>query len=212
MKKKMKKLKSPELVIEQVIEESRISVSELESQTEYRNCKIMVDVTNQNISEIQFTNCTFQGDELASLEFLDVIFSDMDISNMKFNHTRCYRMQFKSCKLTGVQFVESRLKDVEINACNGRMMIFDGSQLELVDFKETELESASFYQVTFKDTQFLRCILNQADFRDTLLQPLDLSTSSFDAIYFTPELAKGLKIDSMQAGALIHNFGLELAD
>ena len=62
--------------------------------------------------ECIFENVSFQDTFFIRFDFVDVIFKNCDLSNMKLEERFLNRVIFEECKMNGTNFIDATLKDV----------------------------------------------------------------------------------------------------
>lgn len=208
----MKKIMTPTANYIQTVQREFMMLEEIEENTHLIDCDIDCRFGRRQLQEIQFENCRFLLNDYSQMEFLDVIFKKCDLSNFNFSKSVFYRCQFQSCKLIGSQFIDSTLKDVSWQDCLINYAVFSDSKLKQVCFEDSQLNEAFFQAVRFNNVQFLKCNLQLADFTESKLSGLDLSTSDFIDIKLTPNLAKGISIRFDQAASIVAMLGVIIKD
>ena len=74
------------------------------------------------------------------------------------------------------------------------------------------MNDSDFYKIYHNQLQFHNCELNAANFEETKLNGLDLSSTYFEELYLDLNKVKGLKIAPQQAPIIAMMFGIKIAE
>lgn len=208
----MNKITVPSTNYTQTIQSDYVALEDIEENTHLIDCEIDCQFGRKQLQEVQFENCRFLLNDYSQMEFLDIVFKKCDLSNFNFNKSIFYRCQFQSCKLIGSQFIGSMLKDIHWQDCLMNYTVFSDSKLKQISFEDNQLEETFFQNVSFYKVEFLRCNLQMADFTESKLSGVDLSSSDFIDIKLSPNLVKGMSISFGQAAAIAAMLGVKIKD
>ena len=188
-----------------------LSLSDIEPYTHYQNCNFTVAYDQVRISDCIFENCTFPKQTYIKSEFLDCTFQNIILSNYNFSESIFYRCTFESCQLLGTNFSINRWKDIRINNSRGDFLNLSEAKIENITFDTSTLKDAFFQSVVIKKKLiFTDCELSQADFSETKLAAVDISTSQFETLVVTPTLLKGITISYFQAAQFMSMLGAKI--
>ncbi|WP_173275217.1 pentapeptide repeat-containing protein [Paenibacillus sp. NEAU-GSW1] len=175
-----------------------IADAEFSGHSAYRTCFV----------RSTFTNVAMRGTSLRKAEFTDVVFERCDLSNAILQEASFYRVVFKDCKLIGLDMTDCTLRNVTFIDCNGEYGVF-----RMTDIKRVKLEGGSFAYSDFFNSNltefYLRNTkLEQAQFSQTKLAGVDLSSCEFDSLGATLQDLRGCIISPMQAAVFAGQFGM----
>lgn len=194
-----------------MIENKKMTFDEIISNEIYKSCEFTYGIYNIKISDVQFENCNFQGQEFSNSEWLDCTFKNMIFSNYDFSESIFYRCKFEQSQLLGTIFSDNHWKDCEVIDSQCEFINYSGATLENVIIKQTKLKEAYFQEVIIKKgLKFNTCELTGADFSETKLANIDFSKSIFEELIFSPQLIKGAIISPYQATQFLELLGFEI--
>jgi len=115
----------------------------------------------------EFKDCVFSEMDLSSIKFLECGFEGCDLSLAKLTDTCLRDVTFRNCKMLGLHFDE----------CNPLLLAFN--------FQECNLNMSSFFQLSLKKTTFQSCSLQEVDFSgcdlmESSFSGSDLTQATFD--------------------------------
>lgn len=200
----------PDVMIQNQVVEKEIDLSDLDSDTVYKNCQITSSYKSPKIREVKFEHCQFLMDDLNAVEILDCFFVNCNFSNMAFQKAVVYRSIFEGCKLLGNDFMAAKFSNVKFVDSQLKYMNLSFSNLKSVLFENSDLTGAFLQEVQLKDVFFNKSSLNDVDFSETNLKGIDLSNSFFENMIITPSLVRGLKISAGQAPFIAAQLGITI--
>lgn len=176
-----------------------------------------LDLPQSNLSEKEFSGCTFRHVKLqesvwkrARLE--DCVFEDCDLT----------RMDPAQMRARGVTFRRSKLMGVDWSAVSPNpLLTFEECDLRYTSFVGTNLSQCAFRDCRATEANFLQCNLSRADFRGTQLtganfEDSDLTQANFstaEGAFLNPakNQVKGARI-SVESAVLLAMFsGMRVA-
>lgn len=195
---------------DQVIENQELRFDQIELKTHYKNCTFYDEEEMMKFDEVKFERCIFECSKLVKKEFLDVVFQNMDVSNLEFDESLFQRVDFRNCKLIGSSFYKSKLKYVIFQESILRYANFSNTNLEHVSFNSCELVEASLLASEYKELKFDHSQITKLDLRETKIKGLDVSTCEFDSLLVDMRDLNGLKIRFDQAAVIAMMLGVEI--
>ncbi|MDF9824916.1 uncharacterized protein YjbI with pentapeptide repeats [Breznakia sp. PF5-3] len=206
----MKKRIDPIEHYEEIIDDKALTISDIKSNTHYKNCHIEgIEETNK-FDEVKFENCFFADKALLKLECLDVIFEKIDFSNVQFDESLFYRVRFANCKFIGTSFYKTKMKNVAFHESNLHYANVSLSNLTHVSFHNSDLSEASLQEVEHKELMFVKSNLDKVDLHDTVIKGLDLSSCEFDSLGIDLRDCRNVKIRYDQAVIIAKMLGFEI--
>ncbi|WP_028043594.1 pentapeptide repeat-containing protein [Candidatus Stoquefichus massiliensis] len=168
-------------------------------------------------SHHEIKNCLFEGVTFEECQeedsyFLDVVFQNCDLSNMKFYSCLFRRVQFMNCKLMGTDFSESVFDQVNMKDCLCKFANFAFMKNKETVYQLCDFTQASIIETNLKKSSFIECSFNQCELQHASLSQIDLSTCDLNNIITTPEDIRGAIIDSYQAASLIHLLRVQIKE
>ncbi|MFF2091494.1 pentapeptide repeat-containing protein [Paenibacillus sp. NPDC058174] len=157
---------------------------------------------------MKFTNVTMRGVRMRKSEFTDVIFERCDLSNADFQDAIFHRVVFKDCKLIGMDISSGMLRNATFIDCYAEYAVF-----RMINAKRVKLQGGTFAYGDFFNSNLTEFYLeetklDQAQFSQTKLSGIDLSSCEFDSLGATlPEL-RGCIISPLQAAAFAGQLGM----
>ncbi|WP_162160625.1 pentapeptide repeat-containing protein [Paenibacillus gorillae] len=157
---------------------------------------------------MKFTNVTMRGARMRKSEFTDVIFERCDLSNADFQDAIFHRVVFKDCKLIGMDLSSGMLRNASFIDCHAEYAVF-----RMINAKRVRLHGGTFAYGDFFNSNLTEFYLeetrlDQAQFSQTKLSGIDLSSCEFDSLGATlPEL-RGCIISPLQAAAFAGQLGM----
>ncbi|QIL51143.1 hypothetical protein G7084_07475 [Weissella coleopterorum] len=196
-----------------MIENKVMSLDEVEIGEKYFKCEFTFSNGNLLLDDITFDSCIFKQDDFSLADILDCTFINCDLSNFLFNESNIYRTKFKNDRLLGSSWIGANLKDIKIEACQGDLSNFSAAKITKSVFSDTALQEAYFQDVEFKNQIiFDHCNIDAIDVTNTKLKQVQVASSSFSAISFSPELMKGLQLNIQQGMIILNALGLDVKD
>jgi len=190
---------------------------------EYENERFeRLDLVEQSISWLEFTDCEFVSCSFENLEVINCSFTDCTFVGCRFinvsgQRTLMRSSVFEDCTLTTINWnhwgsgsafydpfsklTRCRLRYNQFTEMN--LTKFDFSSCEILDslFGECKLVSANFKGANLDKTEFFRCDLGKADFRSSTGYRADIMNCNLKGAKFSfPEVVNllyglGIKIE-----------------
>lgn len=149
---------------------------------------------------------TFSNQTGEMIEISDTIFDSCDFSNNEWYNSSFHRVIFRNCRLTGVNFAESYINHCQFINCTMPYTSFNFSKIRFAHFEQCDLSTSEFSDLDWKKIEFNHCELEKTTWLNTNLANLNLSSSHFEQLYFSPDKIRGLIINLDQ----MPNIGLAL--
>ena len=204
----MEKIKAPILPAELTDATDFLSLMEADPYLHgihFQNCRI----GEHHEKYIHFDGCVFENVEFEAFDWENLdVFINCELSNCKLLDGALHRLEFRHCRMMGCDFGGSTLVNITFSQNNARYANFSGTKLKHVRFDQSDLSMSSFNQCVFFHTAFDTCHLKEAEFINTPLKGLDLSTSDIEGITVNAEHLQGVIVSEMQALSLARLLGL----
>lgn len=208
----MKKIVKPKI---SYLEENKFNMLDIKENSLFES----ETLENIILKKSKFDECSFNKVELTNSDishssFVDLIFKNSDLSNTNLEFSSFHRIRFEECRLIGVDFSNSSLNDITFVNCKLDYSNFSSSRLKNVEFVSCELIKSSFIaskldkDIVFFDT----CNLEEAEFLDTSLNSIDLSTSNINGLGFMNKDIKGCIVSMEEAIYLSECLGIVIKD
>ena len=151
-----------------------------------------------------FSKCIFSNADLSGIKFIECVFEGCDLSNAKIADTAFRDVQFKSCKLLGLHFDDCNTFNLSFtfDHCILNYSSFfnlklknlkcTACMLEEVDFTQADLSGASFMDCDLKMSIFENSNLVKADFRSTINYTIDPERNKIKNAKFSIQGIPGL--------------------
>lgn len=177
-----------------------------------------LDLSNENISTVDFDNCNFKNCIFTELtldycKFVDCTFEDCDLSLMKIKYSVFNDVLIKNSKAIGIDWSLSE-SPFSINIYNSTISMSSFYKLDLklsniigciaheVDFVQTNLEKA-----VFKETDLLN-----STFDDTNLKYTDLSQAINYTINPNLNTLKSTKVSLSEATSFLQFLDIKIVE
>ena len=196
-----------------MIANQTLRLDEVQADEEYENCTFLTSNERLRFSEVTFSHCTFEQDDLADSEWLDCEFQAINWSNKQVQRSLLYRCKFENCQLVGTDFFENNWRDNEVIESKAEFLNLAAAKINNCKFTDTDLKDASFQECEVtKALKFKGGDLTQTDFTETTLKMIDFSKSYFESIRFTPAILRGCKVKSTQASVMMAILRAKIVD
>ena len=173
------------------------------AQTAHEISKSLLDVQT-----CIFNQCIFRECDLHKSRFCDVEFRSCDLSNVKLHECAFNRVSFVDCKLMGTNFSEGTFNHVSFSHCSAPYVIFSGSKFHHASFSESDMRRCAAENCAYGFTEFNQCNFTEAEFHQSKLRDIDLSTCGINGIRLTGNELRGAVVNSMQAVELAKLLGV----
>ncbi|GGG61895.1 pentapeptide repeat-containing protein [Paenibacillus radicis (ex Gao et al. 2016)] len=178
--------------------DSIVQDCELSGEAPYKAC----------FDRMKFTNVTMRGARMRKSEFTDVIFERCDLSNADFQDAIFHRVVFKDCKLIGMDVSSGMLRNASFIDCNAEYAVFRMINAKRINLQGGTFAYGDFFNSNLTEFYLTETKLDQAQFSQTKLAGIDLSSCEFDNLGATlPEL-RGCIISPLQAAAFAGQLGM----
>ncbi len=187
--------------------EIRISYSEVKNITlsQKDNVRLVFDT-------VIFRNLKLQENRLKRSEFIDCVFYNCDITNNYFEASTFIRCEFYDSKLDGSHFVECFLEHLFFSNVLGKFLDISNSKIKLWEIHNSTLEESSWFSNSMKLLQFDTVNLFKADFYETSLQDVDLSSSNIEGMKIDINGIRGSIISEEQTILLCNLIGVKVKE
>jgi uncharacterized protein YjbI with pentapeptide repeats len=198
-------------------EQPRIQFPLLEdTRIEYANIHKYSFLSTSNVhlvfDTVSFRDCTFKQCSLERAEFIDCVFHNCEFTNNTLQNSLFVRCEFYDSKLDGSHFVESLFEHVLVKNCSGKFLDFSDTTLKVVDFVDTSLRESVWFTTKIKQVRLLNINLQKADFYETSLKSVDLSSSLIDGMRIDLKGIQGASIAEDQAVLLCNLIGVDVIE
>ncbi len=164
----------------------------------------------------EFNGCRFKRVRLSGdfkkTTFVDCHFDQCDLSNTALNQSLFFRVRFENCKGTGSLIRKSKLKYTEFIKCAFPLSDFSESNFEHVRFMESNVSESAFQNIRQLGLMTVKTDMTDCDFIDSSLNGMDFSGCTVQNIRVSPQLLKGLTVDSEQAIGIATLLGVKIKD
>jgi uncharacterized protein YjbI with pentapeptide repeats len=159
------------------------------------------------VKNSRFTNCDFSGFDLT-----DVRFENCDFSNSDLGGASIHRVEFLGCKFVGTNFPDSSFGNVEFYESSVNLASFADSKFKKVCFNRSYAKGTYFYNCRFAGSvDFTGCDLDEANFTESSLKKIDISSCTFKSLTLSLFELKGCKVSPEQALHIIETLGVIVA-
>ncbi|MFB9974287.1 pentapeptide repeat-containing protein [Allobacillus sp. SKP2-8] len=213
MKKANRPIESPDLP--QQLETTELNTLEDASEIEMVQIDIIapgIEAEHVRFQESYIKGVHFDAAKLPHSSWVDVIFENCDLSNVKLTNTQMNRVEFRNCKLVGTDFDRADLRDVRMIDCQAPYTLFNLTNMQDVAFSDCLLKSANFIESEFFNVQFGSSTIDDVQFTGTSLKDVDLSNCELRQIHIQKEDIEGAIVSADQAISLIELFGVTVKD
>ncbi|MBD2869358.1 pentapeptide repeat-containing protein [Paenibacillus arenilitoris] len=155
-----------------------------------------------------FRNVAFRGTSLRKAELTDVRFENCDLSNIDLTELVLHRAVFQNCKLLGMDLTGSTLRNVRFTQCSADYAVLRFANAKAVVFDNCSLAKADMSNMTLSQFFLKQSNIDGAQFSQTKLAGIDLSSCEFNGIGATLEDLRRSIISPGQASVFAANFGL----
>ncbi|CAM4429032.1 uncharacterized protein YjbI with pentapeptide repeats [Paenibacillus endophyticus] len=187
---------------EHEISDSIIEDCGIHNQSAYKPC----------FDRVVFQNVVFRGTSLRKAEFTDVRFVNCDLSNIDLSEVILHRVSFHNCKLLGMDITGSTLRNVWFEQCYADYAVLRFTNAKGVKFEKTSLAKADLSNMTIAQFYMKEANIDQAQFSQTKLGGVDISSCEFNAIGAGLEDLRRCIISPAQAITFAAHFGLVVDD
>lgn len=162
---------------------------------------------------IDFYDCLFEGcrfvkNEAEKPAFVDVCFTDCDLSNLNLSGAVFQRVGIERCRATGLTLANTLANHVSIRDTVCRYLNLNASDWRGVLFENTDCSNAGIQECRLKAVEFIRCNLTGTDFFRTRLGGIDFTTDELQGIAVSGDELKGAVVTPFQACELARLLGV----
>ncbi len=212
----MKKRKKPimKAVLEKykgefTVENSEIMISYSEISNTHLNKRKGVKFL---FDTVVFRNVEMQENKLERSEFIDCIFYNCNLSNNYFDSTSFIRCEFYDSKLDGSHFVDSYLEHIYFMNVLGKYLDITQCKIKFFEVTKSALEESSWFTNKIQNLFFSDSSLVKAEFYQTLLSDVDLSSSNIEGMKIDLNGLRGSTISTDQAVLLMGLIGVHIKE
>lgn len=159
-----------------------------------------------------FARCIFSNADLSGIKFVECTFENCNFSAAKMDTTLFRDVRFIACKLLGVPFehCEKLLSSMHFDSCNMKLATFYKFNLKKTLFEDCNLRETDFTETDLTASKFNRCDLGGAVFNRTILEHSDFRTSYNFSI--DPEInqIKKAKFSLTEVSGLLDKYDIEI--
>lgn len=170
-----------------------------------------IDAGNIGFVRCVFRNVTFGENYIKHLSFADCTFRNCDLSGLKLSDGSIHRSKFIECRGTGAVLDNSAIMSVAFENCMLNYLTISGCKLNNLKFTKCELARMMLHSCAKpKGLKITDSNLTQAEFVETPLYGIDLSTDDISGIRVPVEALRGAKISVMQTVQVCGLLGVEI--
>lgn len=174
----------------------------------FQNQTILGSFHDIELKHCQLTNCDFSQADIHGMNCIHVIFDHCDLSNFDFNNVAMHHVIFRNCKLMGMDCSMSSMKHVQILSCLGRFANFSFATIDYFLIQESDFTESVWNEVTWKHRNLSDSNFQQAEFLNTSLRELDVTSCEIAGIRVTTDSLVGVQVSALQAVSLTELFGI----
>ena len=147
--------------------------------------------------ECTFINCDLSNTDLSSVNFIDCEFRGCNLSLVTLAQTSFREAKFRNCKLLGLHFedcnnltISLSFEDSSLELCSFNNLklkntLFRNSKVIEVDFTDTDLKNSTFHACDLQRSIFNNTILEGVDFRSSFNYSIDPDTNRIKKAKFS---------------------------
>ncbi len=169
-----------------------------------------IDTGSLGFAKCSFKNVTFGKNNIRHLSFADCTFRNCDLSGLKISSGSIHRSKFIDCRGTGAIIDESVIMNVSFENCLLDYLTISACKISNLKFKACRLTRMMLHTSRPKTLKFENCDLTQAEFVQTALAGIDLSTNDISGIRVPVEALRGAKISVLQSAQICALLGVEI--
>lgn len=174
-----------------------------------------VDFRQDNLSNTEYENCTFQNCNLVSLnlsntQFTDCVFDTCDFSMTQLNNTGFRDIEFENCKLVGLNFedINKFMCSFSFKNCILDYSIFTRLNIEKTLFSNCSIVEADFSFCKLKLSKFVDCNLSRTVFNNTDVRNVDFTSSQNYSIDPENNIIKKAKFSTAGLRGLLDKYDI----
>lgn len=175
----------------------------------FSSAECTADLEDHSFFSCTFDNVTWAAEQRGLL-FTDVTFTHCDFSNTSLKECVFRRCSFRSCRLTGCDLSSSTFENVTITDSVLDYANYSGSKMKRFLIRDCRADSSSFVLCSFHHVYFRDVSLVNAEFLDTSLKDVDLSTCDIAGFSVNVENLKGVYLNEEQAAACARLIGIRI--
>ena len=199
--------------MEQIIEAALAAIEEGDDvrNTEFTGDTLEgIDTGDLCFVKCVFKNVTFGENHIKHLSFADCTFKNCDLSGLRITDGSVHRSKFTECRGTGAVIDDSAIMNVVFENCMLNYLTVSGCKINSLRFKGCSLARMMLHTCRPKGLKMENCDLTQAEFVQTPLAGVDLSTDDISGIRVPVEALRGAKISVMQSVQVCALLGVEI--
>ncbi|HEX8268856.1 MAG TPA: pentapeptide repeat-containing protein [Flavobacterium sp.] len=150
------------------------------SETNFSNRTYDADELNfHEFEECTFFDCNFSSCNFIAMVFIDCRFTNCSFNEAKIGHTAFRSVHFEHCKIKDVNFAmaEKFIFEVHFSNCILDFSKFYALKMNSSSFADCSLVAADFMAADLTGLQFYKCDLYRAEFSKAVANKSDFSTS-----------------------------------
>ena len=186
------------------------------------------------IQDTSFENLDSSSEQIILAEYESCTFKYCDFSNYNFSNFSFVDCEFNSCNLSLIALDNTSFRNVKSKQCKMLGLHFEHCQEFNLSFsfENTQLNHSSFYKIKIKKTIFDQCQLYECDFSEsdlsnsafkncdlsgaifdnTILEKVDLSSSSNYIIDPEKNRIKKAKFSLLGISGLLRKYDIEILE
>jgi len=143
---------------------------DLDDEGTYRSLDFVdLDLSERRAPSVEFDGCHFTGTGLGGCEldkaaFVDCLFENCNLANLKASDATLRRVRVSVTRLTGFQWINGALRDVAFEGCRLDLSTLRFSQLTDVVFRDCNMTRVDFTNADLGRARFVDCVLAGAQF------------------------------------------------
>lgn len=171
------------------------------------------DITIKPVRSIDFYDCIFENcrfvkNEAEKPAFVDVRFTDCDLSNLNLNGAVFQRAEIERCRATGLLLTSSLANHLFIHDCVCRYFNISASDWHSAAVEDTDCTNAGIQECRLASVKFIRCNLTGTEFFHTRLRGIDFTTDELQGIAVSGDELRGAIVTPFQACELAKLLGV----
>ena len=169
-----------------------------------------IDTGSLGFVRCTFRNVTFAENHIRHLSFADCEFRSCDLSGLRMTEGSIHRSRFHECRGTGAVIDASVIRSAQFENCKLNYLTVSACKISGLRFKNCELARMMLHSCKPKNLKIEGCSLERAEFVETPLAGVDLSTDDISGIRLPVDALRGAKISSVQAPQICGMLGVEI--
>jgi uncharacterized protein YjbI with pentapeptide repeats len=170
----------------------------------------LCEIKTKKLTDVTFNKCTFIKGKFDNVIFDKVIFKDCDLSNCFFDDCAFHNSSFINCKMIGVTINDGLINSSTIEDSLCKYLNFTEMKFNKFLISTSDLTESRFILVKLNDIIFDKDNLTKAEFNNTSLEKVDLSSCDIHNIDVDVYHVRGAIINESQAADLVNLLGVKI--